>query len=94
MSSTMKKCRVCGKEYEACRSANRGDSVFRWREVACSPECGAIYLNQINESRNHTTHKRGKQKVMVEPVVIPAEPVTEAHDDEPTVQENESLIEE
>lgn len=64
MSSTFKKCRVCGKEYEACRSANRGDSVFRWREVACSPGCGEIYLKQINESRNHTTaHKKAKRKV-------------------------------
>lgn len=51
MASTAKKCRVCGKEYEACRSANRTAGVFRWQEVACSPECGAIYLQRIEESR-------------------------------------------
>lgn len=55
MNSVIKKCRVCGKEYEACRSANRGDTVFRWKEVACSPECGAIYLQRINESRSPST---------------------------------------
>lgn len=46
-----KRCRVCGKEYEPCHSANLQTGVFRWREVACSPECGAVYLRQINESR-------------------------------------------
>ena len=51
MALAVKKCRVCGKEYEACRSAVRHAGVFRWQEVACSPECGSIYLRQINESR-------------------------------------------
>lgn len=51
MVARMKRCRVCGREYEACRSANRVAGVFHWQEVACSPECGAIYLQQINESR-------------------------------------------
>ena len=51
MSSAIKVCRVCGKEYVACRSANRNAGVFRWQEVACSPECGTVYLNKINESR-------------------------------------------
>ena len=47
----MKRCRVCGKEYEACRSARRGDGVFRWREVACCPEHGEVYLAQVMASR-------------------------------------------
>lgn len=50
MASETKKCRVCGKEYEACRTA-KVVGVFRWQEVACSPECGTIYLQKINESR-------------------------------------------
>lgn len=25
---------------------------FRWQEVACSPECGAIYLERIERSRS------------------------------------------
>lgn len=50
MARVMMTCRVCGKEYEACRSANVG--AFRWQEVACSPECGAEYLRRINESRS------------------------------------------
>lgn len=51
MASAIKVCRICGKEYEACRSANRTAGVFRWQEVACSPECGTAYLEKINESR-------------------------------------------
>lgn len=74
MASATKKCRVCGKEYEACRSANRAAGVFRWQEVACSPECGAIYLLQINESRGMTDgHKRDKRKKAVERQAVSAD---------------------
>lgn len=47
-------CRVCGREYEPCRTAARRPNVFHWQEVACSPECGAIYLQRIIESRELT----------------------------------------
>ena len=51
MTTAIKKCRVCGKPYEACRSARNVAGVFRWQEVACSRECGLIYLAKIEESR-------------------------------------------
>lgn len=51
MATATLKCRVCGKEYEACRSAKRIDGVFRWQDVACSPEHGAIYLDLVRKSR-------------------------------------------
>ena len=51
MATATLKCRVCGKEYEACRSAKRVDGVFRWQDVACSPEHGADYLDLIRKSR-------------------------------------------
>lgn len=44
-------CRVCGKEYDTCRTPNPS-GIFRWRDVACSPRCGQIYLTRIMESRN------------------------------------------
>lgn len=50
MGKSVKICRVCGKEYEACRSANVS-GLFRWQDVSCSPECGAEYLRRINLSR-------------------------------------------
>jgi hypothetical protein len=84
MGTAMKQCRVCGKEYEACRSANRTAGVFRWQEVACSEECGTEYLRQINESRKSegfpaeatcsSTARRSKSKARVdEPVPLFAE---------------------
>ena len=61
MANGMKVCRVCGKEYEPCRSAVRSSKVFHWQEVACSPECGAIYLQKITESRKTVdTHTPAK----------------------------------
>lgn len=47
-----KVCRVCGVSYEACNSARRGGTSFNWREVACSPECGMVYLDKITASRS------------------------------------------
>ena len=50
MAKVMKECRVCGKKYEACHTPNTS-GVFRWRDVACSIECGRIYLERIEQSR-------------------------------------------
>lgn len=51
MPKVTKVCRVCGKSYEACRTARTGSGAFRWQEVACSPECGAEYLQKVQASR-------------------------------------------
>lgn len=69
MATAIKKCRVCGKTYEACRSANKIVGVFRWREVACSPECGAEYLRRVTESRNPnlSAQKSKKEKRKADP---------------------------
>lgn len=76
MASVKMSCRVCGKEYEPCRTATRRPNVFHWQEVACSPECGAIYLQRIIESRKPAEEsvgdmesaKRGKRSKK-EPIV-------------------------
>lgn len=52
MAKATKKCRVCGKEYEYCHTVRRVPGIFRWQDVACSPECGATYLAQIEASRS------------------------------------------
>ena len=51
--SQKKQCRVCGAEYKPCNNHAPQSGVFRWREVACSPECGAIYLKMIQASRSN-----------------------------------------
>ena len=68
-----KQCRVCGKDYEPCHSTKLQIGVFRWREVACSPECGAIYLQRIQESRGLLPKEEKKtraKKRVVEPVEV------------------------
>lgn len=51
MTNGIMKCRICGKEYEACRNSKRINGVFRWQDVACCVEHGAEYLAQIRASR-------------------------------------------
>lgn len=51
MPITKRKCRVCGKEYEACRTNKNASGGFNWREVACSPDCGEKYLRSVMEAR-------------------------------------------
>lgn len=51
---------MCGKPYEACHTARHIAGVFRWQEVACSPECGSIYLAKIEESRRVETIEANK----------------------------------
>ena len=51
MATAMKKCKVCGCEYEYCHTERRIAGVFRWQDVACSPEHGSIYLAKIEASR-------------------------------------------
>lgn len=50
MATGIKICKYCGKEYPACKTVFK-PGVFRWRDVACSPEHAAKYLEQINASR-------------------------------------------
>ena len=51
MPKQTKICRVCGAAYEACNSVRSGSGVFNWREVACSPQCGMVYLKKVTDSR-------------------------------------------
>lgn len=60
MATAMMKCRVCGNEYEACHTLKRIAGVFRWQEVACSPECGSIYLAKIEASRAVTPTEKNE----------------------------------
>lgn len=51
MADAKKICRVCGKEYTACRTQNSNSAVFRWQDVACSPDCGEEYLRRVLAAR-------------------------------------------
>ena len=71
MPTAARKCRVCGRNYEACRTMSKTAGVFRWQEVACSPECGAEYLRRVTEARtpSPTAPKSVKARRRAAPVV-------------------------
>ncbi len=76
---------VChGNEYKACRTHNTF-GMFRWRDVACSLECGAIYLADIEKSRSKDKPKE-KSKRKENNVKVVETPATE---DEITVSTSE-----
>lgn len=64
MAKGMRNCRVCGKLYEGCKTVNHYN-VFRWQDVACSPECGEEYLRRIRLSREEVVEQ--EDEVVSEP---------------------------
>lgn len=91
MPKQTKTCRVCGKTYESCRSVKSGSTVFNWREMCCSPECGQIYLRRVEESRNPAPKVKAKRVHMKieEPVMD-----TVARADEGTINHSEDVPDE
>lgn len=61
MATELLACRVCGKKYKGCRTAEQSNGVFRWQAVSCSPECGEIYLQRILESRKPFVAEKTKE---------------------------------
>lgn len=51
MATAKKKCKICGCEYDYCRTNRRDVSQNRWQDVACSPEHAALYFAKIAASR-------------------------------------------
>lgn len=51
MATAKKKCKICGLEYDYCRTNKRDVSQNRWQDVACSPEHAAVYFARIAASR-------------------------------------------
>ena len=67
MATVIKTCKVCGKEYEYCYT-NRPSGLYRWQDVACSPECGTEYFRQIAISRGELVEEPSKaESVEVQP---------------------------
>lgn len=57
-------CKVCGKPFTPCNKTSRELGMFNWREVACSPACGAQYLEQVTAARrkNEPAFESGQTK--------------------------------
>lgn len=50
MAAATRICKICGKEYEYCHTEGH-KNIFRWQDVACSPEHGSEYFARILKSR-------------------------------------------
>lgn len=70
MAKGFRKCKVCGKEYEYCWT-ERPSTVFRWQDVACCEEHGAIYLKRVMDARSEKPNdtKEDVQKASVKATV-------------------------
>ena len=55
MPKVVRKCRVCGKEYEACPPPYMEINPYRWQDVACCVEHGMEYFEMIEASRSSGT---------------------------------------
>lgn len=62
MAFGTKKCKVCGAEYEYCRTKYQNTDIFRYQDVACSPEHGSIYFAKVMASRAKTTNDNVETK--------------------------------
>lgn len=49
MAEGTKPCKICGTPFVPCLT--QLPFGFNWRTVACSPECGQVYLHKIMVSR-------------------------------------------
>ena len=98
MSKAIKTCRVCGKKYEGCKTFAKLTDIFRWQEVACSPECGSVYLSRVMEARGlQEEKKRSRRKKVMEAIeafkssVETEQAATEAAAQEETVSEDPAI---
>lgn len=55
MSIGTKTCKTCGKQYKVCHTPRRKKNMFRWQDVACSPECGSEYFKAVLIARGQYT---------------------------------------
>ncbi len=52
-SKVQKPCRICGKMFTPCANCENDKTMFRWKRVACSPECAKEYFSKVEEIRLH-----------------------------------------
>lgn len=50
-SKVQKPCKICGKMFTPCADCENDKTMFRWKRVACSPECAKEYFAKIEASR-------------------------------------------
>lgn len=74
MSKAIKVCKVCGKEYEYCRTYL--PTAFRWQDVACCREHAQRYFQMVKESRSADSNATQKSNDAVPEAELTQEPVS------------------
>lgn len=69
MAKIQKQCKICGKKFIPCADCENDNTMFRWKRVACSPECAKEYFRRIEESRQPMV-QNVKADVEVKPELI------------------------
>ena len=85
MAPVTKTCKVCGKQYEACHTSTRFLGAFRFKDVACSPECFDKWIKLVEESRKPVAtilEEVLNETPVVDEVPAVEEVVAEAEEDE------------
>lgn len=52
MAKGTRVCKVCGAEYEYCRTRYRDNTIFRWQDVACCQSHGSQYFAAVLAARS------------------------------------------
>ena len=55
-------CRVCGKLFEPCATCQSDNSMFRWRNFACSRECAEKYISETITYRESLKQSKNDDK--------------------------------
>ena len=58
-----KPCKICGKMFTPCADCENDKTMFRWKRVACSPECAREYFAKIEISRKQKSETIESQSV-------------------------------
>lgn len=76
MATGTRICKICGKEYECCKTLRQVEGVFRWQDVACCVEHGEEYLDRIMISRGEKKQAPESEAIATanEPEVIAKKP--------------------
>lgn len=95
MATATRKCKICGLEYPYCKTVYK-PGVFRYQDVACSPEHGSEYLAQVEAARANPTSnnavKSPSQKVdefEALRTLIMAEAIDDEYEDEEDFEDEE-----
>lgn len=59
MATSTRICKICGTEYEYSYYPRNNDDLYRYQDIACSPEHGAEYFAKVIVARGEEEDPNG-----------------------------------